>query len=344
MRAVMMSRTLATSSGLIDLARAGHDLVLEANAGRHRAGRLRTGRRIHGRQRVGRMCHRSGHRGQRHREHDDDLEPAPRLTRPRNAAIRSSSSVVLSPDASIGPDAAVLSHERVGVSAGPIVRRRNTPAPEPTLSRGVMYLPHGVSSASPATDAVRIRPMPFPPDFLWGTATAAYQVEGAVERGRPRRVHLGPLQPHAGERSPNGETGDVACDQYHRYAEDVDLMADLGLRGIPLQHRLATLFPDGHGELNQTRPRLLQPAGGQAAGARHHAHGHALPLGPAAGAPGQPGRLGQPRHGRPLRRLRRRRASRVSATACRTGSRSTSRGSRPSSAIWTDATRPVCVT
>ena len=42
------------------------------------------------------------------------------------------------------------------------------------------------------------RPRSFPPDFVWGSATASYQIEGAVTRGRPRPVHLGHLQPHPG--------------------------------------------------------------------------------------------------------------------------------------------------
>src|SRR5919108_5411384 len=63
----------------------------------------------------------------------------------------------------------------------------------------------------------------FPKGFLWGTATAAYQVEGAAaEDGRAPSIW--DTFSHTPGRTHNGETGDVACDHYHRYAEDVDLM------------------------------------------------------------------------------------------------------------------------
>lgn len=63
--------------------------------------------------------------------------------------------------------------------------------------------------------------------FLWGTATASYQIEGAVsEDGRGVSV----WDTFAGEpgRVRDGHTGEVACDHYHRWPEDVELMAGLG--------------------------------------------------------------------------------------------------------------------
>jgi beta-glucosidase/6-phospho-beta-glucosidase/beta-galactosidase len=64
--------------------------------------------------------------------------------------------------------------------------------------------------------------------FLWGTSTASYQIEGAVsEDGRtPSIWDTFAHTPHKIERS---ETGDVACDHYHRYEEDVALMKELGV-------------------------------------------------------------------------------------------------------------------
>src|SRR5438105_14559684 len=68
----------------------------------------------------------------------------------------------------------------------------------------------------------------FPPAFLWGTATAAYQVEGS-----PLADGAGPSIWHRFSHTPglvmNGDTGDVACDHYRRYAEDIGLMRELGL-------------------------------------------------------------------------------------------------------------------
>jgi beta-glucosidase len=68
----------------------------------------------------------------------------------------------------------------------------------------------------------------FRPDFTWGVSTSAYQIEGAVaEDGRgPSTWDTFCAEPG---RIRNGETGAVACDHYHRYAEDVALMRDLGV-------------------------------------------------------------------------------------------------------------------
>jgi beta-glucosidase len=69
----------------------------------------------------------------------------------------------------------------------------------------------------------------FPPDFLWGSATASYQIEGAVaEDGRTPSIW--DTFSHTPGKVLDGDTGDVADDHYHRYAEDVALMARLGLR------------------------------------------------------------------------------------------------------------------
>ena len=61
----------------------------------------------------------------------------------------------------------------------------------------------------------------FPEGFVWGSATAAYQIEGAVAEDGRGAVDLGHLQPHARHGRSNGDTGDVAADHYHRWREDV---------------------------------------------------------------------------------------------------------------------------
>ena len=68
----------------------------------------------------------------------------------------------------------------------------------------------------------------FPPGFLWGAATAAYQVEGAVAEGG-RTPSIWDTFAHTPGRVANGDTGDVAVDHYHRFRDDVALMAELGL-------------------------------------------------------------------------------------------------------------------
>jgi beta-glucosidase len=89
----------------------------------------------------------------------------------------------------------------------------------------------------------------FPDGFLWGTATASYQIEGAVaEDGRsPSIWDTFSHTPGAVER---GETGDVADDHYHRYREDVGLMASLGLGAYRFSLAWPRLQPDGRGALN----------------------------------------------------------------------------------------------
>ncbi|MGW4640224.1 GH1 family beta-glucosidase [Sphaerisporangium sp. NPDC004334] len=89
----------------------------------------------------------------------------------------------------------------------------------------------------------------FPEGFVWGAATAAYQIEGAVrDDGR------GPSVWDTFSRTPgkvaSGHTGDVACDHYHRYAEDVRLMADLGLGAYRFSVSWPRVQPDGAGPVN----------------------------------------------------------------------------------------------
>jgi beta-glucosidase len=90
----------------------------------------------------------------------------------------------------------------------------------------------------------------FPADFSWGTATASYQVEGAwQEDGKGENIW--DRFSHTPGRINTGDTGDVACDQYHRYKEDVALMKELGLRGYRFSISWSRIFPDGKGEVNQ---------------------------------------------------------------------------------------------
>jgi len=84
----------------------------------------------------------------------------------------------------------------------------------------------------------------FPTNFLWGAATAAYQVEGAAaEDGRG--LSIWDTFSHTPGKTDNGDTGDVACDMYHRYPTDVALMKELGLKGFRLSISWSRLFPNG---------------------------------------------------------------------------------------------------
>ena len=89
----------------------------------------------------------------------------------------------------------------------------------------------------------------FPPGFLWGVSTASYQIEGAVtEDGRGRSIW--DTFAHTPGRIRNGDTGDVACDHYHRWPEDVALLADLGVGAYRFSIAWPRVQPDGSGPVN----------------------------------------------------------------------------------------------
>jgi beta-glucosidase len=92
-------------------------------------------------------------------------------------------------------------------------------------------------------------PVHFPKNFLWGSATAAYQVEGS-----PLADGAGPSIWHRFVRRPglvlNGDTGDVACDQYRRWPQDIALMRELGMQAYRFSVSWSRIFPEGKGAAN----------------------------------------------------------------------------------------------
>jgi len=84
----------------------------------------------------------------------------------------------------------------------------------------------------------------FPPGFLWGAATAAYQVEGAAHEDG-RRDSIWDAFAKVPGAVLDGHDGEVACDQYHRYPADVALMADLHLASYRFSTSWARVRPDG---------------------------------------------------------------------------------------------------
>ncbi|HUF38438.1 MAG TPA: GH1 family beta-glucosidase [Anaerolineales bacterium] len=89
----------------------------------------------------------------------------------------------------------------------------------------------------------------FPEGFLWGAATAAYQIEGAWnEHGKGESIW--DRFAHTPGRIHAGENGDIACDHYHRWPEDVALMRDLGLGAYRFSIAWARVLPDGSGRTN----------------------------------------------------------------------------------------------
>lgn len=92
--------------------------------------------------------------------------------------------------------------------------------------------------------------MPFPSDFAWGAATSSYQIEGAVaEDGKGPSVW--DTFAHTPGAIATGDSGDVACDHYHRWAADVDLMASYGLNAYRFSVAWPRIQPDGRGPANQ---------------------------------------------------------------------------------------------
>jgi beta-glucosidase len=92
--------------------------------------------------------------------------------------------------------------------------------------------------------------MTFPRSFVWGAATAAHQIEGS-----PLADGAGPSIwtrfSHTPGRMTNGDTGDVACDHYHRFPEDVALMKELGLGAYRFSISWSRILPDGVGRVNE---------------------------------------------------------------------------------------------
>ena len=98
-------------------------------------------------------------------------------------------------------------------------------------------------SQSPAQDFA------FPEGFLWGAATAAHQIEGS-----PLADGAGPSIwtrfAHTPGMTLNGDTGDVACDHYRRWKDDVRLMRDLGLKAYRFSVSWSRVLPGGIGQVN----------------------------------------------------------------------------------------------
>ncbi len=89
----------------------------------------------------------------------------------------------------------------------------------------------------------------FPDGFLWGTATASYQIEGAWnEDGKGENVWDNIS--HNTKFVQNRDTGDIACDHYHRYKEDVQIMKEIGLNAYRFSVSWARIFPSRKGKIN----------------------------------------------------------------------------------------------
>lgn len=90
---------------------------------------------------------------------------------------------------------------------------------------------------------------PTPEPFIWGTASSAYQIEGAAREGG-RGPSIWDVFAHTPGKIANHETGDVACDHYHRYREDISLMRQLNLQAYRFSVSWPRVLPQGRGTIN----------------------------------------------------------------------------------------------
>src|SRR6266550_948726 len=90
----------------------------------------------------------------------------------------------------------------------------------------------------------------FPADFVWGASTSSYQIEGAVdEDGRGKSIW--DVFSHTPGRVKNGDTGDIACDHYHRWRDDIDLLARGNFSAYRFSTAWSRILPSGGGAVEQ---------------------------------------------------------------------------------------------
>jgi beta-glucosidase len=113
------------------------------------------------------------------------------------------------------------------------------------LLTGLLGAPLGLrSGAAMAEDST------FPADFVWGASTSSYQIEGAVDAdGRGKSIW--DVFSHTPGRVKGGDTGDVACDHYHRWREDVELLASAGFSAYRFSTAWPRILPAGTGAVEQ---------------------------------------------------------------------------------------------
>lgn len=92
--------------------------------------------------------------------------------------------------------------------------------------------------------------MAFKKDFAWGVATASYQIEGAYREGG-KGLSIWDVFSHDKGRTFCGHTGDVACDHYHRFREDIALMKQIGVNSYRFSISWPRIIPDGTGKVNE---------------------------------------------------------------------------------------------
>src|SRR5690606_27456037 len=117
-------------------------------------------------------------------------------------------------------------------------------APLPAPAQGAASSGAASSGAAAAVTAPR-----FPDGFVWGVATAAYQIEGSPDAdGKGKSIW--DVYSHIPGKIRNGDTGDIANDHYRRYRDDVALMKEMGTQAYRFSISWPRIFPDGAGQPN----------------------------------------------------------------------------------------------
>ncbi|WP_299028708.1 GH1 family beta-glucosidase [uncultured Thermanaerothrix sp.] len=93
------------------------------------------------------------------------------------------------------------------------------------------------------------QPLQFPPDFLWGAATSAYQIEGAWNEDG-KGLSIWDTFAHQPGNIWQNQNGDIACDHYHRWQEDINVMKAMGLKAYRFSIAWSRIFPEGTGRVN----------------------------------------------------------------------------------------------
>jgi beta-glucosidase len=113
------------------------------------------------------------------------------------------------------------------------------------LTASAAGVPAGTWAAPDEAPAEKLR---FPPGFLWGTATSSYQIEG---RGNSTADSIWDAFARRPGAIKDGSNGDIACDHYHRFRDDIALMARLGVKAYRFSISWSRVLPDGTGQADQ---------------------------------------------------------------------------------------------
>ena len=118
--------------------------------------------------------------------------------------------------------------------------------------RGLLAAAVGLFAAGrvPRASAAAADDGAFPADFVWGASTSSYQIEGAVdEDGRGKSIW--DVFSHTPGRVKNGDTGDIACDHYHRWRDDIDLLSRGNFSAYGFSTAWSRILPSGGGAVEQ---------------------------------------------------------------------------------------------